>query len=424
MKFIFADGLDMIDPKYDFIADRPDQDRDGYWSDQYPHEYFRVPPYDGVLISRGIVGDDLFPGKYTNSMAMRFRRIGARAFLRMTDKRFAHLPIFGDCGAFSYADENVPPYTTDMMLDFYADGKFSHGCSVDHIIFDFDANVKNLKGGSTTARKRFNITLDNAADFLRGSKQLGRDFTPLGVVQGWSPASMGEAARQLEKMGYKYLAIGGLVPLRAEQIHLCLREIREKVSPSTKLHLLGFAKADQIYQFIGYRIASFDTTSPLTRAFKDARANYYSANGKNTLEYHTAIRVPHPTENKRLKKKAKSKGMDQEELSKLDQKALRSLRDYDCGRTSLERCVDAVMTYSREFLWIEGKSTRENRSAIAKSEEALRRTLSDRPWKKCKCRVCRESGIETIIFRGSNRNKRRGFHNLQVFYKHFKKWVL
>lgn len=423
MKFIFADGLDMIDPKYNFIEDRPDEDRDGYWSDQYPHEHFRTPPYDGVLISRGIVGDDLFPGKYTSSMAMRFRRIGARAFLRMNNERLGHLPIFGDCGAFSYAEMDEPPYTVDMMLDFYADGQFTHGCSVDHIIFDFDANAKNMKGGSPSTRKRFDITLENAAEFLKSSRHLGRSFTPLGVAQGWSPSSIGEAARRLEKMGYKYLAIGGLVPLRAEQIHLCLRAIREKISPATKLHLLGFAKADQIHQFVGYRIESFDSTSPLRRAFKDAKANYYSATGKNTLDYHTAIRIPHPTENSRLKKKAKSKGVDQDELLMLDRKAMSSLRDYDRGRTTIDRCVDTVMAYSREFLWVDGKSPRENRLAMTKSEVALRRTLSDRPWKQCKCRVCREVSIEAMIFRGSNRNKRRGFHNLQVFYRHIKQWL-
>lgn len=424
MKFIFADGLDMIDPKFNFVEDRPDEDRDGYWSDKYPHEYFRTVPYDGVLISRGIVGDDLSPGKYPSSMAMRFRRIGARAFLRMNSLRFQHLPIFGDCGAFQYSDQEVPPYTTDMMLDFYADGRFTHGCSVDHIIFDFDANAKNMKGASSTAKKRFDITLENASEFLKKAKHLGSRFTPLGVVQGWSPASMGEAAKRLEKMGYRYLAIGGLVPLRAEQIHLCLREIRERIAPSTRLHLLGFAKADQIYQFVGYRIESFDSTSPLTRAFKDAKANYYSVNGKKTLEYYTAIRVPHPTENTRLKKRAKSEGVNQEEFLRLDHRAMRSLREYDRGRIPIDRCIDEVMTYCREFLWSESKSVRENKLAIAKSQEAMKRTLSARPWKQCNCRVCRDAGIDVMIFRGSNRNKRRGFHNLQAFYRHFRQWVL
>lgn len=423
MKFIFADSLDTIDPNFDFIADRLDEDRKGYWDDRYPHEFFRTPPYDGVLVSRGIVGDHLFPGKYTSGMAMRFRRIGARAFLRMTGTRFRDFPIFGDCGAFSYVKMSKPPYNSDMMLDFYEDGQFTHGCSVDHIIFDFDANAKRMTGGSEIARERFRITLDNAADFLKKSKGLGRKFTPLGVIQGWSASSMAEAARRLEKMGYKYLAVGGLVPLRAEQIHICLAQIREQISPNAKLHLLGFAKADQIHEFARYRIASFDSTSPLTRAFKDAKANYYSANGKQSLDYYTAIRIPHPTENTRLKKKAKIRGVSQEKLLKLDEKAMYSLREYDRKKMSLNRCIDAVMTYTQEFLHSEEKTERENALALEKSQEALVCTLKDRPWDKCKCRVCQEAGIDAVIFRGSNRNKRRGFHNLYVFYNHFKRAI-
>lgn len=423
MKFIFADGLDMIDPKYDFIEDRPDEDREGYWTDKYAHEFFRRPPYDGVLVSRAIVGDQHEPGKYTSSLAMRFRRVGARKFLRLTGPKYRDVPIFGDCGAWTWRDKPEPSYTTEMVLDFYTDAGFTHGCSVDHIIFDFDPSAKNMSGGSAEARKRFDITLENARKFLKQSKSLGTKFTPLGVVQGWSPSSMAEAARRLEKMGYKYLAVGGLVPLRADQIHKCLRAIRERIAPATKIHLLGFAKADQIYQFMGYGIASFDSTSPLTRAFKDARANYYSANGKQSLEYHTAIRVPHPTENPRLKQRAKSIGSDQEELLRLDRAAMRALRDFDRGRLALERCVKTVMSYSREFLWSERDSLRENRAKLLQSQQALVRTLTDRPWQRCKCRVCREARIDTLIFRGSNRNKRRGFHNLHIYYSHFKRLV-
>ena len=51
---------------------------------------------------------------------------------------------------------------------------------------------------------------------------------------------------------------------------------------------------------------------------------------------------------------------------------------------------------------------------IARTE----RTLQDRPWKRCDCAICRDVGVEVIIFRGSNRNKRRGFHNLGVYHRH------
>lgn len=421
MKFIFADALDMIDPDYDFVADRTSADRDWYWSDQYPHEYFRRPPYDGILVSRAIVGDEIITGKYPRDMSMRFRRVGAREFLRLNKAGMRRLPLFGDCGAFSYVDKPRPPYTTEMMLDFYLDGRFTHACSVDHVIFDFDATAKGRRGGSKSARDRYDITLENAREFIKLAKKT--PLEPLGVVQGWSPDTMAQAAHSLERMGYRYLAVGGLVPLKSEQIHLCLTAIRAKLKRSTKLHLLGFAKADQVHEFTGYGVASFDSTSPHTRAFKDARANYYSANGRGALEYFTAIRVPHPTENPRLKRRARSTGANQEKLWRLDRKALGTLRAYDKGRATLKNTVRAVMDYS-EYFQDDGKiSPAKLESQLAKTEEALVRTLSVRPWKKCGCRVCKEAGIETIIFRGSNRNKRRGFHNLAVYYRHLRQCV-
>jgi len=57
VKFIFADSLDLVDPGYDFLADRMHPGRRPYWDDQYPHELFGYAPYDGILVSRGIVGD-------------------------------------------------------------------------------------------------------------------------------------------------------------------------------------------------------------------------------------------------------------------------------------------------------------------------------------------------------------------------------
>jgi len=46
-----------------------------------------------------------------------------------------------------------------------------------------------------------------------------------------------------------------------------------------------------------------------------------------------------------------------------------------------------------------------------------KRTLQEKPWKECDCPICRSIGIEVVIFRGNNRNRRRGFHNTYVFYE-------
>src|SRR2546430_3565008 len=103
---------------------------------------------------------------------------------------------------------------------------------------------------------------------------------------------MAVAARNLERMGYNYLALGGMVPLSSPAVHLCLQAMRSVIKRSTRLHILGFAKAEQISEFTGYGIASFDSTSPLIRAFKDARANYYAPGRNGSLRYFTAIRIP------------------------------------------------------------------------------------------------------------------------------------
>ena len=46
-------------------------------------------------------------------------------------------------------------------------------------------------------------------------------------------------------------------------------------------------------------------------------------------------------------------------------------------------------------------------------------TLRGRPWEKCDCPICREHSIEVCIFRGNDRNRRRGFHNTRRFYDEF-----
>jgi len=60
-------------------------------------------------------------------------------------------------------------------------------------------------------------------------------------------------------------------PLKASQIHKIIQAVQASVPQNTRIHLLGFAKADVIAEFVPYNITSFDTTSPLIRAFKDEK---------------------------------------------------------------------------------------------------------------------------------------------------------
>jgi hypothetical protein len=415
MRFIYADSLDVVDPGYDFLADRNAPGRTPYWDDVYAHEILGYAPYHGLLVSRGIVGGDKVAGKYSEAQAMRFRRVGARAFLRLDGPGLDHLPIFGDCGAFTYHKEDLPPYTPEDMAEFYADGDFTHGCSVDHIIFDFDETVAGMDGGTEETRRRFDITLEDARAFLPAARRISNRFTPLGVIQGWSPESMAEAARQLVAMGYDYLALGGTVPLKAPQIKACLRAIRDAIPPETRLHILGFAKANEIESFTSLGITSFDTTSPLIRAFKDAKANYYLPAGNGRLGYYTAIRVPQALENTKLLRLVKRGVLSQDDLVVMERAALDRLRAYDREQCGLEETLEAVLAYAAPVMLGATLDELPGSSSAEQLRDRYHRTLADRPWLKCSCAICRAARIDVIIFRASNRNKRRGMHNLSVF---------
>jgi len=424
VNYIFADSLDFVDPNYDFVNDLPADGRQAYWDDFYPHEILSEAPYDGMLVSRAIVeGSGGLSGRYSESQVMRFRRIGAREFLRFNSPENISKPIFGDCGAFSYANLATPPYTPEDTVEFYGDGQFTHGCSVDHIIFEFDANAKGLNSGSEISRERFEITLQLASEFWKESQLLAPNFTPVGVAQGWSPESLADAARQLAKMGYRYIAIGGLVPLNVDEIHIAIGAIEDAIKqwPDIKLHLLGFAKADNLGEFMRYKsVASFDSTSPLIRAFKDDRRNYYERGDSEKLEYYAAIRIPQSSLNNRLNNHVKTGRYVLEDLIKLEKDALDSIRGYDAGKVSLEDALDALIAYSEPLHRTASISEESMKRKLHTLRMHYKRTLEAMPWRSCGCEICKTAGVETIIFRASNRNKRRGMHNLYVFHNHFK----
>lgn len=423
MKFIFADCLDYVDPNYDFENDVSLPGRKPYWDDQFPHEIMGEAPYDGLLVSRAIVDR-----KYSETQAMRFRRVGAREFLRFNRPKDRDKWILGDCGAFQYVNLPEPPYTPTDMAEFYSDGGFTHGCSIDHIIFHFDPNLHGMElptepAIATDCQHRFNITLDNARLFLAESRHICRNFTPLGVVQGWSPNSMAFAASELIKMGYTYLAIGGLVPLKTEEIHQALKAIFEKISysPPANIHLLGFEKANILDEFIGkYPITSIDTTSPLTKAFKDDKKNYYLSNGDGGIEYFTSIRVPQAFDNLSFKRAVQSGYLKQENILLLEGKALAGLRQYAKNEITLKDALEQVLAYSELFYRSQKLSDQKSMRILESLRLEYTRTLHARPWEKCGCPICSKCSIEVLIFRASNRNKRRGIHNLKVFYDHIR----
>ncbi len=401
MKFIFADAQATIDLDYNFLTDEFSPKRVIQRTDKYPHEVFSKKPYDGMLISRGLLDDGIFKSSscaYTSAQTRRIKMQGIKRFLRYYDGE-----IFGDNGAFSYHMLDEPPYSVSETVTFYEKCKFNYGMSVDHIIFEydkrfdtdgeFDDNYKVTEKMQT----RYDITINNAKEFLKECNKQKVNFHPIGVVQAWSPNSMKKASRELIDMGYTYIAIGGLVPLDINSCEEIVKAVRDEIGYEIKIHLLGFAKAKQLDRFIKYKITSFDSTSPLIRAFKDDKDNYYTPK-----DHYTAIRIPSSQKTPALKRKVSSGLINQEEAEKLEEKALSSIRAYDKNEETLENTLKALEEYELIF---------RDKVPIQRYKDIL----SSKYWQKCQCEVCQNAKIEVIIFRNSNRNRRRGFHNLWQF---------
>lgn len=398
MRFFFPDSQDQVDPSFDFLTEERDPLRVRQRDDRYAHEVLTPAPYDGLLVSKAIV-DGLAgeAGKYTRAQRHRLYREGARRFFRL-DHADQPLSIMGDCGAFTYVGEEYPPYTVDEVIDFYEGCGFDYGVAVDHVIFQYDPTVHPDDERAAEWTRRQEITLEMANEFWKrcDARQVG--FEPVGVAQGWSPDSYAQAVTVLQRIGYQLIALGGMVPLKTHEILACLRAVDDIREPDTRLHLLGISRADDVPTFAGLGVASFDSTSPFRQAFKDDRNNYYTPDRS-----YIALRVPQVDGNTKLKLRIRAGEISQGKAIALERAALTALRRYGDDRADIEEVLDALSAYSE--LW-DGKANR---------TEAYRQTLQDRPWLKCDCNLCITHGVEIIIFRGSERNKRRGFHNLYVF---------
>ena len=189
----------------------------------------------------------------------------------------------------------------------------------------------------------------------------------------------------------------------------------DAIPAATRLHVLGFARADEIASFTQYGITSFDTASPMIRSFKDASKNYYLPNGDGTLRYYTAIRVPQALENNKLMGLVKQGALRQEELVTLEKAALGALRRYDKDKAGIEETLEAVLAYAVPATLGAPLNRLPGSKSVGSLRERYYRTLVDRLWTQCACGVCRALSVEVMIFRASNRNKRRGMHNMTVF---------
>jgi hypothetical protein len=403
MRFFFPDSQDQVDPGFDFVKEEYSAGRMRQRDDAYTHEVLGPAIYSGILVSKSVVdGLGGLAGKYTFSQRQRFYTDGVRRFFRLDAPGFEAMQTFGDCGAFSYVDQEKPPYSVDEVLDFYEYGGFDMGVSMDHVILAYrnedekEMLAVNEIPGEWIARQQ--LTLELAAECMNRHKARHCRFELLGAAQGWDPASYAHSVKVLEEIGFKRIALGGLVPLKTPELLNLLRRVSSEKRKETEFHLFGISRAEFLPEFSTRGVTSFDSTSAFRKAFKDNRNNYHF-HDRN----YTAIRVPMVDGSPKLKKSILAGQVGSTEAVLQERRCLEILRDFDIGRANVAAVLDELRSY--EVVCCEPKS---------RCDE-YQETLQDAPWKRCGCPICCKNGIEVAIFRGSERNKRRGMHNLHVF---------
>ena len=401
MKFFFPDSQDQIGPFFNFESEEHPIHRVRQRDDWYAHEALRRTPYDGMLVSKAIVDGVMDRGsKFTEAQRERIYRTGAHNFYRLKNRRH-HLEIMGDCGAFAYVGEEEPPYSLDEVIGFYEGVGLDLGVSMDHIVFGYLSEAQKKKGRGVEADwvRRQQLTVEIAAEFYKLTRKQGCGFTPIAVAHGWSPESYQRAVKDLQKIGYQRIALGGMVPLRSNDVLDVVSATADVRKNTTEFHLLGLTRTEFMSEFANGGVTSFDSTSPFRQSFMDDKDNYYTLNST-----FVALRVPQPHGNPALKRRIHAGEVDQQDAVDAEQQCLKTLRSFDTGKASVDRAVAALRSYEMIY------DTKERDRS-----DSYRRTLEAAPWKSCKCGICQDVGIEVMIFRGAERNKRRGFHNLAVF---------
>ena len=155
-------------------------------------------------------------------------------------------------------------------------------------------------------------------------------------------------------------------------------------------------------KFADLGVTSVDSASLLRRAWMGSGQNYITMEG----HFYTAIRVPAAGKSFRAKRMVQEGRATRQSVEKLDNACMKALQDFDEDKVSVQYVLDVLREYDHLITPDRVDTT-----------DLLRYTLEHKPWKQCKCAICKKDGIQVVIFRGNNRNRRRGFHNTYVFYR-------
>lgn len=392
MAYFIPEWDDYVYDKYDYLSDEKMPGAKKI----YAHEIYAKPNYDGILVSKLKIEENKRKFKEIKNM-------GVHTYYRFQG------PIFGDCGAWGYHKEIDPPFKTKEILEYYDEFGFDLGVSIDHLCISnsLDENMR-----------RQQLSIKNAEEFINLYTKKDYDFVPIGAIQGWDTDSYVESFQDAIDLNYDYIAIGGVAKTPTDSLLRILKGLKPCIQAENNkrdiklgVHLFGISRLRNIREFMSTGITSTDSASELRKSWLSSRANYYSTD----YQGYSAIRLPKIKESSlgtRYRKIIASGLASREELEEYEENLRSIIHSYDNDEVSAIEVAEAFQMFENSF----------NPDAPNVYSRYLH-TLEDRPWKKCKCTICTKLGIDVIIFRGNNRNRSRGFHNVHIFYSYLQKLI-
>ena len=407
--YFLPDWDDLLDPRFDFEADAFSAPTRSERDDKHC-SYLMKPARmsDGMLLSlaqcqaqKGL----LRKPEGTEISALAPPPI--RQHFGLVNNQY----LFGDCGAFSYVHETYPPMEVDNAVALYESYGFDFGASVDHIpMHTITRGGKREQLSRAERCERIRITRENAERFIISARQRKAQFIPVGNLHGLDADDYAQSVHQYYELGYRHMAIGALVPLPDKEIRKIVEAVMatvEQLPERPWIHLFGIYRPKLQRLFRALKVDSFDSATYFRKAWLRSDQNYLSTTG----EWYAAIRVPMTTDG-RVLRRLDEVSADIEAVRQEEQYVLRLLSQYDRDEVQLPAVLEAVLSYDSHLA-----RTSETQSMRSR----YRRTLQERPWRKCHCTFCNEIGIHILIFRGANRNRRRGAHNTLMLYEQIRR---
>jgi len=144
---------------------------------------------------------------------------------------------------------------------------------------------------------RVNTTIVNAEHFINLAKKRQVGFTPIGTVQALSPAGYAETVSLYYELGYRHMAIGGLVPLSDDSIEEIVTHVMTTAAqllPRPWIHLFGIFRPKLQAKFRELKVDSFDSATYFLKVWLRYDQNYLARD----LKWNDQPHFPTHTEGK------------------------------------------------------------------------------------------------------------------------------